>query len=281
MIGYGQIRACSKAAQGARFRRKQHLGTGGDHDSRIVGASRRGLRSLAAFAWPGSRGLSENFIAVRGCGTIRPGFSPLSRNCWRRRHFDVLLPIHEQGFLFARARQRLRSRVGLALPDFESYRAAHSKAGFSRLLDQLGLPQPATRLVKSADELRAAIRFPSVVKTSVGTASRGVWFVRDDAIWIAPCAISARQISAQTARSPTRCWCRNSSRAPTEKAQAVFCRGKLTRLPCLSANCRRRGRRRGDQAKRQPAAACARMLADDRREARLARRIVGRLCHAR
>src|SRR4051795_11192199 len=36
--------------------------------------------------------------------------------------FDVLLPIHEQGFLFARVRQQLEARAALALPDFESYR---------------------------------------------------------------------------------------------------------------------------------------------------------------
>jgi predicted ATP-grasp superfamily ATP-dependent carboligase len=93
--------------------------------------------------------------------------------------FDVLLPTHEQGFLFARVGERLSDEVGLALPDFSSYRAAHSKAGFSRLLDQLGLPQPPTRMAKSEAELRAAMRFPAVVKTSVGTASRGIWFVRN------------------------------------------------------------------------------------------------------
>src|SRR4030088_3572846 len=97
------------------------------------------------------------------------------------RHFDVLLPIHEQGFLLARVQQQLGERVGLALPSFENYRTAHSKAGFSRLLDRLGLPQPATRIVKSVSELRDAIKFPAVVKTSVGTASRGIWFVRDEA----------------------------------------------------------------------------------------------------
>ncbi|MDW3389179.1 hypothetical protein NQ280_25710, partial [Escherichia coli] len=88
-----------------------------------------------------------------------------------------LLPTHEQGFLFARSEARLKAHTGLALPEFASYRAVHGKAGFSRLLDRLGLPQPPTRIVTSADELRAAIRFPSVVKTSVGTASRGIWFV--------------------------------------------------------------------------------------------------------
>src|ERR1700693_874496 len=84
--------------------------------------------------------------------------------------FDVLLPSHEQGFLFARVAERLQARVGLALPSFESYRTAHSKAGFSRLLGDMGLLQPATQIVTSADELRAAARFPCVVKTSVGTA---------------------------------------------------------------------------------------------------------------
>jgi len=103
------------------------------------------------------------------------GFLSFVEKLLATRHFDVLLPIHEQGFLFARVRQRLQDRVGLALPSFESYRTAHSKAGFSRLLDELGLPQPATRIVKSAGELRDAIRLPSVVKTSVGTASRGNW----------------------------------------------------------------------------------------------------------
>src|SRR3981189_2508006 len=35
------------------------------------------------------------------------------------RSFDVLLPTHEQGFLFARVRARLETHVGLALPSFE------------------------------------------------------------------------------------------------------------------------------------------------------------------
>jgi hypothetical protein len=96
------------------------------------------------------------------------------------RPFDVLLPIHEQGFMFARVRERFETRIGLALPVFESYRTAHSKAGFSRLLDELRMPQPATRIVTSPSELRDAVRFPCVVKTSIGTASRGIWFVRDD-----------------------------------------------------------------------------------------------------
>jgi predicted ATP-grasp superfamily ATP-dependent carboligase len=142
-------------------------------------------------------------------------------------HFDVLLPIHEQGFLFARVRQRLEDRVGLALPSFESYRTAHSKAGFSRLLDRLSLPQPATRIVKSASDLRAAVSFPSVVKTSVGTASRGIWFVRNGRdLEAALQAVSAQDPSANGAFADA-VLVQELVAGTTEKAQAVFCRGKL------------------------------------------------------
>src|SRR2546422_7725307 len=123
----------------------------------------------------------QKFHRCPGLRDDPAGFLRFVEDLLAARHFDVLLPIHEQGFLFARVQERLGDRAGLALPSFVSYRAAHGKAGFSRLLDQLGLPQPATRIVKSADELRHVARFPAIIKTSIGTASRGIWFVRDEA----------------------------------------------------------------------------------------------------
>jgi hypothetical protein len=140
----------------------------------------------------------------------------------RARHFDVLLPIHEQGFLFARVRERLANNVCLALPSFASYRIAHSKAGFARLLDELGLPQPKTQIVKSEHELRDALRLPGVIKMSVGTASRGIWFVRDQndlerALQDMNAAGAfADEVLVQEFVAGT-----------TEKAQGVFCRGEL------------------------------------------------------
>jgi biotin carboxylase len=140
---------------------------------------------------------------------------------------DVLLPIHEQGFLFARVQQRLQGRVGLALPGFENYRTAHSKAGFSRLLDRLVLPQPATRIVKSERELREAIKFPSVIKTSVGTASRGIWFVRSEAdLDRALRDLHARDLDANGVFADE-VLVQEFVAGTTEKAQAVFCRGRL------------------------------------------------------
>jgi predicted ATP-grasp superfamily ATP-dependent carboligase len=138
------------------------------------------------------------------------------------RAFDVLLPIHEQGFVFARVKQRLETRVGVALPVFESYRAAHSKSGFSRLLDELRLPQPATRIVTSPSELRDAVRFPCVVKTSIGTASRGIWFVRDDN----GLTRALRDLGAKDAFAGE-VLVQDLVAGATEKAQAIFSRGKL------------------------------------------------------
>jgi predicted ATP-grasp superfamily ATP-dependent carboligase len=136
------------------------------------------------------------------------------------RNFDVLLPIHEQGFVFARADRQIGTRVGLALPQFESYRTAHSKAGFSRLLDRLGLPQPATLIVASPREMRDAIRFPCVIKSSIGTASRGVWFVRDG-------AGSARAMHELGNAFACEVLVQALVVGATEKAQAIFCRGEL------------------------------------------------------
>jgi hypothetical protein len=141
--------------------------------------------------------------------------------------FDVLLPTHEQGFVFARAGERVTGCVGLALPSFENYRMVHNKAGFSRLLDRLALPQPPTRIVQSETGLREALRFPCVLKTSVGTASRGIWFVRGASDF----AHALHDLRAPglgvNGEFPDEILVQNFIAGPTAKAQAVFCRGKL------------------------------------------------------
>jgi predicted ATP-grasp superfamily ATP-dependent carboligase len=164
----------------------------------------------------------RKFHRCPGLRTDPAGYLAFVEQLLLGERFDVLLPTHEQGFLFARARQRLEGRVGLALPSFESYRAAHSKAGFSRLLDQLKLPQPSTRIVTSVQALRDAIRFPAVVKNSVGTASRGIWFVRnaDDL------ESTLRDLGAGEAFADE-VLVQDLIAGTTEKAQSVFCQGRL------------------------------------------------------
>lgn len=164
----------------------------------------------------------RRFHRCPGLRTDPAGYLAFVERLIETGRFDVLLPTHEQGFLFARVRRRLDGCIGLALPGFDSYRTAHSKAGFSRLLDRLALPQPPTRIVASAQALREAIRFPAVVKTSVGTASRGIWFVRhagdlEDALRdLAASDAFADEVLVQDLVAGT-----------TEKAQSVFCRGRM------------------------------------------------------
>jgi hypothetical protein len=138
------------------------------------------------------------------------------------RRFDVLLPIHEQGLLFARMRHRIEPRVAVALPEFADYRTALGKVHFSRLLDELALPQPRTRIVGSAQQLRDAAQMPCAIKTAFGTASRGVWLVRDEAALddaireLTGADGFAGELLVQDLVDGT-----------VEHAQAVFCRGRL------------------------------------------------------
>lgn len=164
----------------------------------------------------------RKFHRCPGLRTDPAGFLAFVERLLSVQHFDVLLPTHEQGFLFARVQERFEGRVGLALPSFESYWTAHSKAGFSRLLDQLGLPQPPTEIVTSAQALRDAIRFPAVVKTSVGTASRGIWFVRNEQDLEA----ALRDLTTSDAFAGE-VLVQQLIAGTTEKAQSVFCRGQL------------------------------------------------------
>ncbi len=140
--------------------------------------------------------------------------------------FDVLLPIHEQGFLLARIAGRLAPHVAVALPAFESYAQAVSGAGFVRLLDGLGLAQPGTQVVTAADELRAVRNFPVVLKAEIGTASRAVWIVRD-AEGLARAAVEIERAGLPDGLAAGGVLVQDFVAGPVEHAQAVFARGRL------------------------------------------------------
>jgi predicted ATP-grasp superfamily ATP-dependent carboligase len=93
--------------------------------------------------------------------------------------FDALIPVHEQAYLFAAARNRLPSDLGIALADFEAFEQVQSKAALADLLTQLNVPQPRTDIVRSADEFAVGRPYPFFVKAAFGTASTGVWRVAD------------------------------------------------------------------------------------------------------
>jgi predicted ATP-grasp superfamily ATP-dependent carboligase len=94
-------------------------------------------------------------------------------------NIDALIPVHEQAYLFAAARKQLPAGLGIALADFETFEQVQSKASFAALLTRLNIPQPATEIIRSADEFAAQRPYPFFVKAAFGTASAGVWRVGD------------------------------------------------------------------------------------------------------
>ena len=268
MIRHGRFR---KTAPGARFRGKQHLGAGGDHDSGPIGPPRRGLRSHALVpgevlavcpqisSLPGVAGRSRGLFDVR---RATAGRAVNSMCCCRRMNRDFCLPA-----------------PGSASKAAPGWRCRPLQAIASRTARRV---QPAARSLGAATagdadrdvrkQLRGAIRFPAVVKTSVGTASRGIWFVRNDgdldgALQDLGGGAFADEVLVQDLVAGT-----------TEKAQSVFCRGEDGRLSCLSAVMPGVG---GGEAIKQ--SVDGRSFARPRKGrtvARLARCTIGRLHHA-
>ncbi len=91
----------------------------------------------------------------------------------RTRAIDVLLPTHEQAWLFAVARPSLGADVGLAVASVEAFDAVQSKIAFAGLLDRLGIPQPAWRSVVTEADL-PDWPFPYFLKDPFSTAGQGV-----------------------------------------------------------------------------------------------------------
>ncbi len=95
----------------------------------------------------------------------------------RSGRYAVLLPTHEQVYLFSRFQDQLARRVGLAVPNFAAVRRVQSKSDFVRLLDEVGLPQPPARIVGSLDEAGQTFEYPCYVKLPHSTAGTGVRLV--------------------------------------------------------------------------------------------------------
>lgn len=97
----------------------------------------------------------------------------------RAGEFDVLFPVHEQVYLLTRVREQLEKEVAVALPDFETLRQMQSKSDFIRVLNELDIPVPQTKIIKHFDELSDFDDFPSYIKLAHSTAGTGVALVND------------------------------------------------------------------------------------------------------
>ena len=96
------------------------------------------------------------------------------------RHFDVLLPTHEQAWLFSAGRHLLEPSAPVAVASAQAFSRVESKIEFARLLDDADLPQPKWGLAVSEDDLKEW-KPPFYLKAPFSTAGTGVRRVSGDA----------------------------------------------------------------------------------------------------
>jgi predicted ATP-grasp superfamily ATP-dependent carboligase len=146
----------------------------------------------------------------------------------RADRYDVLLPVHDQAFLLSRFRDDLGKFTGLAVPAFDVMRRMQSKAGFTRVLRELSLPQPETILCSSAADIPAGTAFPAYLKLAHSTAGCGVWLVTSRQDLDTALARISQTVGGQflIQQPATGAFC---------VAQSVFQQGRLVAAHCYSA----------------------------------------------
>jgi glutathione synthase/RimK-type ligase-like ATP-grasp enzyme len=90
----------------------------------------------------------------------------------KARAIDVLLPTQEQVAVLSALRARLE--VATVVPDFAALRRVQDKIEAWRTLHAVGVPQPASVVVRGIDDLATVTQFPVFVKRPISTASAGV-----------------------------------------------------------------------------------------------------------
>ncbi len=146
--------------------------------------------------------------------------------------YDVLLPTHEQTYLLSRFRDAFTPHVGLALPEFAAFERLQNKAEFSRLLIELGLPQPETTVIRTRAELERPLRYPFYVKLAHSTAGGGVFYVEDPEAFRRR---ADRLDSEGLLQGNTDVLIQQPARGVLSTVQAVFNRGELIGVHCFEA----------------------------------------------
>src|SRR5690242_7562859 len=155
-------------------RRVEPLGARSDHRAGAGRAPPRDLRSRPA--------MHRSLFAVRAAlpplpadgqragGVSRLHARPSRAPAFRRAPADARagLPLRR-----STASPAVRRPHGARL--LRELRAVQSKAAFTGLLDELRLPQLRTAIVRSARALVDCDIAPAFIKTTIGTASHGIW----------------------------------------------------------------------------------------------------------
>ncbi len=164
--------------------------------------------------------------AVHRCpapGTDPRGYLRVLLRVVDERNIDAVFPTHEQAWLLAAARAQgaLPVELPVALASIDAFERVQSKVQFARLLDQLGLPQPAWRLVASERDLEG-LAYPYWLKAAFSTAGQGVCSVRDE---------GSRRVAVERLLGPAGAGAEVMAQQPAPGAygqvQALFEQGRL------------------------------------------------------
>jgi biotin carboxylase len=146
------------------------------------------------------------------------GYLDAVRHTVADRRIDVVLPTHEQAWLFAAAHP-VQREVPVASAPSGAFERVQSKIEFARLLDELELPQPRWGLVTDARDL-AGLPFPYWLKSAFSTAGRGVRFVHDK-------SSRATAMDALLADGHAPVMAQNPAPGQYAQVQGLFDRGRL------------------------------------------------------
>ncbi len=95
-----------------------------------------------------------------------------ARHIAKMRDIDVLFPTQEQVAVLSALHSRLE--VATVAPDFAALSRVQDKIEAYRTLHAIGIPQPASVVVRNQDDLARVEKFPVFVKRPISTASAGV-----------------------------------------------------------------------------------------------------------
>ena len=88
----------------------------------------------------------------------------------KNNNYDVLLPIHENAYLFSRMKKIISEYTNIAISNFESFSIVQSKTKFMKLLKKLNISHPLSKFINSRSEFGSLKSFPYYMKLEYGTA---------------------------------------------------------------------------------------------------------------
>lgn len=127
-----------------------------------------------------SRFCSRRLAYPKPCEDVE-GFVQFLLGHLQRRHYDVLLPLSDYVTIpVSMFKEQFRSRVAVAVPDYEALSTANDKLKALSAARQAGIGVPETHAPGDIQELREisrSIRYPCVLKPRSGAGSVGLKFI--------------------------------------------------------------------------------------------------------